>query len=208
MNENRQNAAALRIGDVAPNFSARSTKGPVELSIYRGQWVIFFSHPADFTPVCTSEFIGLAKASDAFAQAKCALIGLSVDSLFSHIAWLAEIKKRFDVSIDFPILEDPSMAIGRAYGMIDENSRDSAAMRSVYYIDPKGFIRAITSYPHNVGRNVEEMLRLLRGLQKVDETGLLVPEGWDGTGRLLQPPPESLEHGAATVDWFAYAEHP
>ncbi|MFC4292097.1 peroxiredoxin [Sphingorhabdus arenilitoris] len=205
MEDTGKNSAVLRIGDMAPNFFARSTVGQVHLSSYRGQWVIFFSHPANFTPVCTSEFVGLAKAASDFAEAGCALIGLSVDSLYSHIAWLTEIERRFGLAIDFPILEDPSMAIGRAYGMIDENSRDSAAMRSTYFIDPEGIIRAVTTYPHNVGRSVEEMLRLLRGLQKVDETGLLIPEGWDGSGRLLQPPPESLQGGNGNSDWFVYA---
>lgn len=196
----------LRIGDAAPNFSARSTHGPIELAGYRGRWVIFFSHPADFTPVCTTEFVALAKAASDFEALDCALLGLSVDSLFAHLAWLRDIKDRFDEAIAFPVLEDPSMVIGRAYGMIDEYTSDSAAMRSSYFIDPEGIIRAITTYPHNVGRSVPEMLRLISALQAADQTGNLAPEGWAKGERMLKPPPEKSSNDQAMDDWFQFAE--
>jgi len=191
----------LRLGDPAPDFTARSTKGTVRLSDHRGRWVLLFSHPADFTPVCTTEFIGLARRKAAFDALDCVLIGLSVDSLYAHLAWVRAIEAQFGVAIDFPIVEDPSMTVGRAYGMIDDRSSDSMAMRSAYYIDPKGVVRAITSYPHNVGRSAEEMLRLVTALKAVDESDAFAPEGWQPGELLLAPPPD----GNAPIegaDWF------
>jgi peroxiredoxin 2/4 len=191
----------LRIGDLAPQFSARTTMGDVSLSQFRGKWLVFFSHPADFTPVCTTEFIGLAKEADRFVALDCALLGLSVDSLFSHIAWIRAIKEAFGVTITFPVIEDPSMAVGRAFGMIDDNSQDSAAIRSTYFIDPKGVIRAITTYPHNVGRSVDEMLRMVAALQRAAGDKVLTPEGWQpGDDVLLPPLTASGQNGDA--DWF------
>ena len=124
MQEERYSLAGtqLRIGDMAPEFSARSTTGAVSLSQYRGKWLVFFSHPADFTPVCTTEFVALGRAADRFAALDCALLGLSVDSLYSHLAWIRAIREAFGVIINFPVIEDPSMAIGRAFGMIDDQS--------------------------------------------------------------------------------------
>jgi len=192
----------IRIGDAAPDFIARTTKGEVKLSTYRGRWLIFFSHPADFTPVCTTEFIGLAKLAEEFAACDCALLGLSVDSLYAHIAWVRAIEQQFGVSIDFPIVEDPSMVVGRAYGMIDESSADALAMRSSYFIDPRGIIRAITCYPPNVGRSAAEMLRLLAALQAVDDSQGFAPEGWQPGDTLLAPPPVGSEELTARADWF------
>ena len=191
----------LRIGDAAPDFSARSTAGDVTLSKFRGKWLVFFSHPADFTPVCTTEFVGLAKAADRFAALDCALLGLSVDSLFSHMAWMRAINEVFDVTIGFPVIEDPSMAIGRAFGMIDEFSQDSAAIRSTYFIDPEGVVRAITTYPHNVGRSVDEMLRMVAALQRAAGDAVLTPEGWQPGGDVLLPP-ASTTGDKIDPDWF------
>jgi peroxiredoxin 2/4 len=191
----------LRIGDKAPNFSARTTMGGINLSQYRGKWVIFFSHPADFTPVCTTEFIALAKAEDAFYALDCALLGLSVDSLFSHFAWMRAINQAFGVTIGFPVIEDPSMAVGRAYGMIDETSQDSAAVRSTYFIDPEGVIRAITTYPHNVGRSVGEMLRMVAALQRASGDLVLTPEGWHPGDEVLLPP-ATAPGNDSDADWF------
>src|SRR5690606_13332701 len=144
-----ESAPSLRLGDAAPDFEARTTKGPLRLSSLRGKWVVFFSHPADFTPVCTSEFVSLAKVQDRFEELGGVLLGLSVDSLYSHLAWLKAIRDLFDVEVRFPVVEDPSMAIGRAYGMIGEDARDSAGVRATYFIDPDGVIRANTHYPMN-----------------------------------------------------------
>jgi peroxiredoxin (alkyl hydroperoxide reductase subunit C) len=193
---------AVRIGDAAPDFVARSTKGEVKLSSFRGRWLIFFSHPADFTPVCTTEFVGLAKRQAQFDALDCALVGLSVDSLYAHLAWVRAIEAQFGVVIDFPIIEDPSMAIGHAYGMIDAASTDAMAMRSAYYIDPKGFVRAVTTYPHNVGRSADEMLRLVSALKAVEDGKGFAPEGWQPGTALLAPPPDGSEPPKEGADWF------
>ncbi|WAC25082.1 peroxiredoxin [Blastomonas sp. SL216] len=195
-------ARPLRIGDVAPDFSARTTQGIRRLGDYRGQWLVFFSHPADFTPVCTTEFIGLQQAAERFAAMNCALLGLSVDSLYAHHAWLRAIETGFGVAIGFPVVEDPSMAIGRAYGMIDEQAQSSAAMRCTYFIDPQGVVRAITVYPHNVGRSVEEMLRLLAALQRADAGDVMTPEGWQPGHELLRAPDPEAPPLADASDWF------
>ena len=192
----------IRIGDLAPDFIARTTKGEVKLSSYRGRWLIFFAHPADFTPVCTTEFIGLARLKAEFAAMDCALLGLSVDSLYAHLAWVRAIEQQFGVSIDFPIIEDPSMVIGHAYGMIDTASTDAMAMRSAYFIDPLGIVRAVTCYPPNVGRSADEMLRLIMALQAVDDGKGFAPEGWQPGAPLLAPPPSGSEDVAEGADWF------
>jgi peroxiredoxin 2/4 len=192
----------IRIGEKAPDFSARTTLGERSLSEYQGRWLILFSHPADFTPVCTTEFVALARSADEFEAADCALLGLSVDSIYSHIAWVTAIKQKFGVNIPFPIIEDPSMAVGRAYGMIDDSAVDSAAVRSTYFIDPQGVVRAITTYPHNVGRSVSEMLRLLRALQVTDGGEALAPEGWQPGDRLLALPMINSTEIEAEDDWF------
>ena len=179
---------ALRMGDVAPDFEARTTMGVMRLSSFRGRWLIFFSHPADFTPVCTTEFVGLAKAHKRFEELGFSLLGLSVDSLYSHLAWAKAIKDVFGVDIPFPVVEDPSMAVGRAYGMIDEKACDSSAVRATYFIDPAGVVRAITHYPMTVGRSVAEMLRMAAALLTVEAGeghGMLDPLGLeDDLGRL------------------------
>jgi peroxiredoxin (alkyl hydroperoxide reductase subunit C) len=188
----------LRMGDPAPDFEARTTKGPVRLSSYRGRWVMFFSHPADFTPVCTTEFVALAKAHAQFEAMDCALLGLSVDSLYAHAAWVSAIRDLFDVEIGFPIIEDPSMVIGRAYGMLDEAARDSSTVRSTFFIDPDGIIRAITHYPMAVGRSVAEMARMVAALQAAHDGKRLTPEGWQpGAPMLFAPLTE-----ADGPDWF------
>ena len=194
----------IRIGEKAPDFRARTTLGERSLSAYQGRWLILFSHPADFTPVCTTEFIALATSAEEFESAGCALLGLSVDSIYAHIAWVTAIKQKFGVIVPFPIIEDPSMAIGRAYGMIDDAAVDSAAMRSSFFIDPKGVVRAITTYPHNVGRSVSEMLRILRALQATEGDEVLAPEGWQPGDKMLSIPIiEGAEIGVDD-DWFCH----
>ncbi|WP_370177667.1 peroxiredoxin [Alteriqipengyuania sp.] len=197
--------AGLRIGDVAPNFSARSTMGQVELASYRDRWVILFSHPADFTPVCTTEFVALAQEAAAFEERNCALIGLSVDSLFSHFAWLRAIRDKFGVEVRFPLVEDPTMAIGHAYGMLAPGDSDSATVRTSYFIDPHGIVRATTCYPANVGRSIPEMLRTLDALQAVDREDRLAPANWQKGEPLLRPATTSLDDvydAEAAGGWF------
>ena len=182
-------ARPLRIGDVAPDFVARTTKGEMRLSDFRGRWLLFFSHPADFTPVCTSEFMALAKAVDRFEKLDCALLGLSVDSLYAHLAWLETIQERFGVEIPFPLVEDPSMAVCRAYGMLDQTAQNSATVRASYVIDPVGVIRALVWYPMSVGRPVEELLRLVEALRRSDGNTVMTPEGWTPGCDVVRPVP-------------------
>ncbi len=200
---NRLPLSTLRMGDTAPDFEARSTQGPVRLSDYKGRWLVFVSHPADFTPVCTTEFVGLAKAHERFAELDCALLGLSVDSLYSHLAWTRAIRELFSVDIPFPVIEDPSMFVGKAYGMIDETSESSAGVRATYFIDPAGVIRAITHYPLTLGRSVDEMVRMVAALQATYSGERLAPADWKPGEPLLQLADEKAQKDA---DWFCRSE--
>ena len=186
-------AIALRLNDKAPGFSARSTSGEVSLSDYRGRWVMFFSHPADFTSVCTSEFIALVKAHPQFAKLNCDLLGLSVDSLYSYVAWLRDIERSFGFRVGFPLIEDSAMVIAKAYGMLDASSENSGTVRATYVIDPEGIIRAIVWYPMNVGRSVEELLRLVEALQTSQRECALTPEGWHPGDALVEPAASSMQ---------------
>ncbi len=179
----------VRIDEPAPAFMARSTQGVVRLSDYLGRWLLFFSHPADFTPVCASEFVALQRKMDAFEERNCALLGLSVDSLYAHLAWMRDLEQRFGTRITFPIIEDISMAVARAYGMVHPESSSTAAVRSVFFIDPQGIVRALVHYPATVGRSVDELLRVLAALQEADTRGVTTPEGWQPGERTLLPPP-------------------
>ncbi|MHB8283081.1 MAG: peroxiredoxin [Caulobacteraceae bacterium] len=174
-----------RPGQAAPEFGARSTLGDRRLADYRGRWLVLFSHPADFTPVCTSEFIAFAKAADQFGALNCDLLGLSIDSLPAHMAWVVSIRENFGVEIPFPILEDPTMAIALAYGMIDPLAGDSSTVRATFIIDPEGVVRASNWYPLTIGRSVEEIVRLLMALQESDRTGASTPAGWKPGDDLL-----------------------
>lgn len=197
--------AGLRIGDAAPDFTARSTTGEVQLSNHRGRWLILFSHPADFTPVCTSEFVALATCAPEFEKRDCALMALSVDSLFSHFAWLRLIRDRFDIEVRFPILEDPTLIIARAYGMVAPQDNDSGTVRTTFFIDPAGIISAMSCYPANVGRSIPEMLRTLDALQAVHGKGELAPANWKPGDALMAQPDASLDAVFSEpdpTDWF------
>lgn len=197
--------AGLRIGDIAPDFEARSTIGPVRLSAFRGRWLVLFSHPADFTPVCTSEFVALAREAAAFEARDCALMALSVDSLFSHFAWLRMIRDRFGVEVRFPVVEDPTLVIGRAYGMVSAADNDSSTMRTTFFIDPTGTIRAMNCYPANLGRSVSEILRILDGLRAIDAKGGVAPADWQAGEPLMLTAAGTLDEVFAApnaTDWF------
>lgn len=166
---------------------------------------MLFSHPADFTPVCTTEFVSLANEAAAFEARDCALMALSVDSLFSHFAWLRMIRDRFGVEVRFPIVEDPTLVIGRAFGMVSAQDSDSATVRTTFFIDPKGMIRAMTCYPASLGRSVPEMLRILDGLQAIDANGALAPANWHPGEPLLDAPTHDLDEVFTAKDatsWF------
>jgi len=191
------------IGDAAPSFRARTTMGLRTLNAYRGRWLVFFSHPADFTPVCTSEFIAFAQAHPAFQALGCDLLALSVDSLSSHLAWQQSIAQHFGVRIPFPIVEDPGMGIARAYGMLPAGATSTATVRTTYVIDPEGVVRALTAYPLTVGRSVAEILRLVGALQASDAADVSTPEGWrPGEPVLAHPPMTGDEVGAWGADWY------
>lgn len=191
--ELQERAGPPLLYDRAPDFRARTTLGERTIAGYRGKWLLFFSHPADFTPVCASEFVTLASMADRFRSIGCELLALSVDSLFSHLAWIRSIQEQFGVEVTFPIIEDPSMAIARAYGMIDRRAFDSALVRAVFLIDPQGIIRAITWYPMTTGRSIAELLRLVMALQTTDALDVSTPEGWQPGDDALLPPPRSVE---------------
>jgi peroxiredoxin 2/4 len=204
-------ARPLGLGDPAPVFEARTTMGPVSLADYRGRWLLLFSHPADFTPVCTTEFVALSRAADRFAALNCDLLAVSVDSLYSHLAWVRAIRDHFGVTVSFPIVEDPSLVIGRAYGMIGDGARDASTMRSTFVIDPAGIIRARTCYPATVGRSVDELLRLVAALQRVDADDVVIPEGWRPGDAVMVPPAADQTAVLATgpdQPWFARKAEP
>ncbi|WP_066557795.1 peroxiredoxin [Croceicoccus bisphenolivorans] len=195
----------LRIGEPAPRFSARSTQGPVDLAEFRGRWLMLFAHPADFTPVCTSEFVALAKAAPQFEALDCAMIGVSADSLYSHLAWIRMIRDMAGVEVSFPVVEDPTMEIARAYGMIGCSAQDAGAMRMTCFIDPEGVLQASTCYPASVGRSIPELLRVLQALQQTHAGDVLAPADWQPGEPLLQAPQETAAAalgGVAATDWF------
>ena len=198
--------------DPAPEFVTRTTLGERRLSSYRGRWLVFFSHPADFTPVCTSEFIAFAKTYSKFQAVGCDLLALSVDSLFSHLAWVRNIHTVFGVEIPFPIAEDSALVIARAYGMVHAAAANSATVRATYVIDPEGIIRAITWYPMSTGRSVTELLRLVLALQASDEHAALTPENWQPGDSLLEVAPGTYPEavkaaaGKEAQDWYYRAK--
>lgn len=172
------NNGNLQIGDMAPNFTATTTFGKISLEDYKGKWVILFSHPGDFTPVCTTEFLAFANMYHEFEKRDCKLIGLSIDSNPSHLAWINNIYKNTGIKIPFPIIADRDMKIAKKYSMISPNISNSETVRSVFFICPKQTIRAILQYPITNGRNISEILRLLDAMQFTDKTGYYTPANW------------------------------
>lgn len=208
-----------RIGDQAPAFTAHTTQGDITFPAdYAGRWVILFSHPADFTPVCTTEFMTFASLEDKFAELNTALVGLSVDGLYSHIAWLRRIKETIefrgmsDIEVTFPLIEDITMNVARAYGMIMPGEDSTKAVRAVFVIDPKGVIRTIIYYPLSLGRNFDELLRVVTALQTADAFSVATPADWRPGDPVIVPPAGSCgvakdrmdgqEEGVTCVDWF------
>lgn len=183
----------VKIGQKAPEFEAQTTMGNIKLGDYKGKWVILFSHPGDFTPVCTTEIIALSNANNEFQQRGACLLGLSVDSNSSHLAWVFDIYCRLGVRIPFPIIADRSGAIARKYGMISTEISNTETVRNVYIIDDKGIIRAILVYPMNIGRCIPEILRILDAAQTVDKCGGATPVNWTANGPLLQTMPQTMD---------------
>ncbi|WP_182899093.1 peroxiredoxin [Microbispora sp. H10830] len=198
------------IGDRAPDFEAESTHGPVRLADYAGRWLVLFSHPADFTPVCTTEFVAFTELAEEFAARDVALLGNSVDSVHSHLAWTRAIEDRLGVRIPFPIIADLDTRVSRAYGMLHPKASATAAVRAVFVIDPESVVRAILYYPMNAGRMVPEILRLVDALQTADRDGVSCPANWrPGDDVLLGAPKTQAEVEARLaderlklVDWY------
>ena len=185
----------LRIGDHAPDFSAVTTQH-TDFNFSRWQeqdWVVLFSHPADFTPVCTTELIAFARMHDLFKQRKVKLIGLSVDSVHAHLAWVRNIQEKMHVDISFPMIADADMHIAKLYGMIHPNASSTATVRAVFIIDPKRVIRALVYYPLNAGRNVDEILRLVTALQTTHRFACATPANWQEGDKVVVPPPKTLQ---------------
>jgi peroxiredoxin (alkyl hydroperoxide reductase subunit C) len=208
-----------RIGDRAPAFKAVTTQGEIDFpKQYEGSWVILFSHPADFTPVCTSEFMTFATLEPKFEELGCKLVGLSVDGLYSHIAWLRTIKEKIeykgmkDVEVKFPLIEDITMEVAKAYGMIQPGEAATKAVRAVFVIDPKGVIRAIIYYPLSMGRNFDELMRVVQALKTADAFAIATPADWRPGDDVIVPTAGSCgvaknrmdgkEEGVACKDWF------
>ncbi len=220
MDNNEAAAIAMpRIGDKAPAFKAVTTQGEIDFpKQYQGHWVILFSHPADFTPVCTSEFMTFATMEKQFEELNCKLVGLSVDGLYSHIAWLRTIKEKIeykgmkDVEVKFPLIEDITMEVAKKYGMIQPGESSTKAVRAVFVIDPKGVIRAMIYYPLSMGRNFDELIRVVQALKAADEFGVATPADWRPGDDVIVPTAGSCgvakdrmdgkEQGVTCHDWF------
>jgi peroxiredoxin (alkyl hydroperoxide reductase subunit C) len=218
METNQITMALPRLGEAAPEFSAVTTQGKIDFPAdYKGNWVILFSHPADFTPVCTSEFMTFASMENQFLEVNCKLVGLSVDGLYSHIAWLRTIKEKIafkgmkDVEVKFPLIEDITMEVAKKYGMIQPGESNTKAVRAVFFIDPKGIIRAMIYYPLSLGRNFDELYRVVVALQTADKFGVAIPADWRPGEDVIIPPAGSCgvakermasKNGIKCHDWF------
>ncbi len=182
-----------RIGDTAPDFEAVTTKGNIKFSDYaQDKWIVLFSHPADFTPVCTTEMSGFATRKSEFEALNTELMGLSIDSIHAHLAWVNNVREKTGVYFDFPIIADIDMKVSKLYGMLQPNESLTAAVRAVFFIDPAKKIRLIMYYPLNVGRNMDEILRVLEGLQTSDKHGVALPLNWEKGKKVIIPPPKTL----------------
>ena len=202
-----------RINESAPDFQAKSTHGVIRLSDYtgRGKWVLLFSHPADFTPVCTTEFVEFARNYQEFEKRNVQLIGISVDSVYAHIAWVRNIEQNFSVKVEFPVVADLDQKVAASFGMVHEAVSDTAAVRAVFFIDPKGVIRALLYYPLSLGRNIAEIVRVFDALQTADANACSTPANWVPGKPVMVPAPLSKQDADARVksngdlkvtDWY------
>ncbi|MDP5101007.1 MAG: peroxiredoxin, partial [Nonlabens sp.] len=181
-----------RIGDIAPDFKAKTTTGDIEMSTFaKDKWIVMFSHPADFTPVCTTEMSGFALRKSEFTALNTELLGLSIDSIHSHLGWVNNVREKTGVYFDFPIIADIDMKVSKLYGMLQPNESETAAVRAVFFIDPAKKIRLIMYYPLNVGRNMDEILRALEALQVSDKFKVAMPLDWKKGDKVIVPPPKT-----------------
>jgi peroxiredoxin (alkyl hydroperoxide reductase subunit C) len=198
-----------RLNEPAPEFEAVTTHGVLRLSDYEGSWLILFSHPADFTPVCTTEFVGFAEIYPELKKRNVELLGLSVDSVYSHIAWVRNIEEKLGVKILFPVIADLNKEVASLYGMVMPGESTTETSRCVFFIDPKGILRAMIYYPLTTGRNMQEILRLIDALQATDEHGVATPANWKPGDKVIVPAPKTVEMAAERLsgdfecaDWY------
>lgn len=199
----------LRLGETVPDFEAVTTHGKIKLFDFKGKWIILFSHPADFTPVCTTEFVAFAKIHEELVKRNVKLIGLSIDSVYSHIAWVRKIKEKLGVEIPFPVIADLDMKVAHLFGMVHPGMSSTSAVRTVFFIDPEMKLRAMIYYPLNVGRNMDEILRVIDALQTSEKYNVALPANWKLGDAVIVPPPKTqeeagkrLQEGYECVDWF------
>jgi peroxiredoxin (alkyl hydroperoxide reductase subunit C) len=206
---NNTQVALPRLNEAAPDFEAVTTHGVKKLADYKGKWLVLFSHPADFTPVCTTEFMAFAKRAEEFKAINTELLGLSIDSHFAHMAWVRNIKEKFGIDIPFPIIADLDMKVARSYGMIHPGAADTSAVRATFIIDDKGVLRAMVYYPMSNGRSIDEFVRLVKAMQTSDANGIATPEGWQPGDKVIVPPPATMQaaearmnEGFECTDWY------
>jgi peroxiredoxin 2/4 len=187
-----------KINELAPDFEAKSTHGVIHLSDYTkaGKYVLLFSHPSDFTPVCTTEFIEFARRQADWDRLNVQLIGISIDSVFSHIAWVRDIEQHASVSVKFPVIADLDFKVSQLYGMVHEAVSDTAAVRAVFVIDPNQVVRALIYYPMQLGRNVDEIVRIFEALRVADTNKVSLPCNWQPGGQVIVPAPATVEDAA------------
>ena len=209
MLEGEVNISLPLLGDPAPDFEAITTKGIVRLEDYKGKWLVLFSHPADFTPVCTTEFMAFSELYDDFKKRNTELLGLSVDSVSSHIAWARNIEEKTGVKIPFPIIADLNREVASKYGMVHPSQSTTATVRCVFVIDPEGILRLILYYPLTNGRNMKEILRMIDAFQTSDKYKIATPANWKPGDKVVVPPPKTqeeaekrLKDGYECVDWY------
>lgn len=206
---NETQVALPRLNEKAPDFEAVTTHGVKRLDEYQGKWLVLFSHPADFTPVCTTEFMAFAKRAGEFKDINTELLGLSIDSHYAHMAWVRNIKEKFGVDIPFPIIADLDMKVAKSYGMIHPGAADTSAVRATFIIDDKGILRAMVYYPMSNGRSIDEFVRLVKAMQTSDANGVATPEGWQPGDKVIVPPPATMaaadarmNEGFECTDWY------
>ena len=207
--QNSPSPSLPRLGMPAPPFQAETTHGTIRLADFAGSWLILFSHPADFTPVCTTELVAFAQIAPELRKRNVELLGLSIDSTYSHIAWIRTIEEKFGVKIPFPVIADLNKEIATLYGMIMPGESKTETSRCVFVIDPNGILRAMIYYPLTTGRNTDEILRLIDALQTADKHGVATPANWRSGDKVILPPPKTIEGAAERLkagyecaDWF------
>jgi peroxiredoxin (alkyl hydroperoxide reductase subunit C) len=198
--EARRPSALPRLNEPAPPFEAVTTQGTIKLSDYEGSWLILFSHPADFTPVCTTEFAAFAEIATQLRERNVELLGLSIDSVFSHLAWMRSIRASLGVTVPFPVIADLDRAVATAYGMIMPGESNTETSRCVFFIDPKSVVRAMIYYPLSLGRNMKEILRVVDALQTADANQVATPANWEPGQKVIVPAPRTMEDLEKRVD--------